>query len=122
VKSVDSGNVASQDLLAPYNFSLGAKESQQIDLALGELQKLGFVIEKDGYNYTIKSVPYVLTSIELADFVDEVVKESMSWDKKASDYIHNKLCQTACKHAIKAGDSISKDECAYILEQVRKGV
>ena len=122
VKSVNENNVVSQDLLAPYSFSLGAKESQQIDLALDELKKIGFSIDKKGYNYTIKSVPYVLTTIELKDFVDEVVKDSLNWDKKPSDYIHDKLCQSACKHAIKAGDSISIDSCAYIIEQVRKGV
>ena len=122
VKAVDSNNNLSQDLLAPYEFTLGAKESQQIDLALDELKKLGFDIEKNGYTYKIKSVPYVLTSIELNSFVDELVKDSIHWDKKPSDYIHSKLCQTACKHAIKAGDSISKDDCAYIIEEVRKGV
>ena len=122
VKAVDSNNNLSQDLLAPYEFTLGAKESQQIDLALDELKKLGFDIEKNGYTYKIKSVPYVLTSIELNSFVDELVKDSIHWDKKPSDYIHSKLCQTACKHAIKAGDSISNDDCAYIIEEVRKGV
>ena len=122
VKSVDSNNNVSQPLLAPYTFTLGAKESEQIDLALDELKKIGFEIVKKGYTYTINCVPYVLTSLELKDFVDEVINESMNWDKKASDYIHEKLCQTACKHAIKAGDDISKDECAYIIEQVRKGV
>ena len=83
---------------------------------------MGFDIEKNDYRYEIKSVPLVLSFIELDKFVDELVKDSINWDKKPSDYIHNKLCQTACKHAIKAGDSISKDECAYIIEQVRKGV
>ena len=121
VKSVDGKN-ASQELLAPYEFTLGAKESQQIDNAIGELHKLGFVIDKNGYKYTIKAVPLVLINIELASFVDELISESINWDKKNSDYIHDKLCQSACKHAIKAGDSISKDECAYIIEEVRKGV
>lgn len=122
VKLVDEGNVARQELLAPYTFTLGAKESQNLDLALDDLQKMGFNIEKTDYTYKITSVPYVLSYIELDKFVDELIKDSISWDKKPSDFIHNKLCQSACKHAIKAGDSLSKDECAYLIEQVRKGV
>ncbi len=122
VKQINENNINKQGLLVPYSFTLGAKESQYLDLALDELRKMGFDIEKNDYRYEIKSVPLVLSFIELDKFVDELVKDSINWDKKPSDYIHNKLCQTACKHAIKAGDDISKDECAYIIEQVRKGV
>lgn len=123
VKAVDSGEkIIKQDLLAPYSFNVGAKESQSIDLMLDDLKKLGFELEKDGYKYTITSVPYILSYIELDKFVDEIIKEGIGWDKKKSDFIHSKLCQTACKHAIKAGDEITKDECAYIIEEVRKGV
>ncbi len=122
VKLVDEGNVVKQELLAPYTFTLGAKESQHLDMALDDLQKIGFNIEKTDYTYKITSVPYVLSYIELDKFVDELIKDSISWDKKPSDFIHNKLCQSACKHAIKAGDNLSKEECAYLIEQVRKGV
>lgn len=122
VKLVDEGNVAKQELLAPHTFTLGAKESQHLDMALDDLQKIGFNIEKTDYTYKITSVPYVLSYIELDKFVDELIKDSISWDKKPSDFIHNKLCQSACKHAIKAGDNLSKEECAYLIEQVRKGV
>ena len=122
VSKINENNITSQDLLVPYTFSLGAKESANIDLSLDQLKKMGFVIEKNQYSYKIKSVPLVLADIELEKFVDELIKDSVNWDKKPSDYIHEKLCQTACKHAIKAGDDISKDQCAYIIEQVRKGV
>ena len=122
VKSIDEGNVAKQTLLAPYTFAVGAKESQNIDELLAGLAKIGFDIEKQGYNYTIKSVPLLLSFINLSEFVDDLLSEILVFDKKPSDFIHNKLCQTACKHAIKAGDSITNDECAYIIDQVRKGV
>lgn len=122
VSKINENNITTQDLLVSYTFSLGAKESANIDLSLDQLKKMGFVIEKNQYSYKIKSLPLVLADIELEKFVDELIKDSVNWDKKPSDYIHKKLCQTACKHAIKAGDDISKDQCAYIIEQVRKGV
>lgn len=122
VESIDKNNLARQQLLAPYSFSVGAKEAQMIDMLLEGLKEIGFDIIKEGYTYQITSVPYLLSFIDLAKFADELVSEGVNLDKKASDYIHEKLCQTACKHAIKAGDTISHDDCAYLVEQVRKGI
>lgn len=122
VESIDKNNVAKQQLLAPYSFTVGAKEAQSVDMILEDLQGIGFDIEKNNLTYQITSVPFLLSFIDLSKFVDELLSEGVNFDKKASDYIHSKLCQTACKHAIKAGDTISNDECAYLIEQVRKGV
>ena len=122
VASVDAHNVAKQQLLLPYTFTVGAKESEIVDMILEDLAQIGFEINKNNYNYEIASVPCLLTDIDLSKFVDEILKDGFNFDKKASDYIHSKLCQSACKHAIKAGDSISEDDCAYLIDQVRKGV
>ena len=122
VKGADENTQAKQQLLAPYTFSVGAKESQSLDLIMPNLEKIGFEINKNGYSYTIQSLPYILSYINLSSFVDELVAESLNLESKPSDFIHSKLCQSACKHAIKAGDTIGKDECAYIIEEVRKGV
>lgn len=122
VKHIQQNNVAKQGLLAPYTFTVGVKESQSLDDLLPDLKKIGFDIEKNETTYSITSVPLIISYIKLDQFVDEIVKDSLMWDRKVTDYVHSKLCQTACKHAIKAGDTIDKDECAYIIEQVRKGV
>jgi len=122
VKTVNENNSAKQQLLAPYVFTVGAKESQSIDLLMPSLKNIGFEMTKNNFTYSITEVPYLLAYINLSKFVDEIVSESVNLEGKASDYIHSKLCQSACKHAIKAGDTISNDECAYIIEEVRKGV
>ena len=122
VESIDQGNTSQQPLLMPYSFTVGAKEAQSLDMILEDLKSIGFDLQKDNYTYQITSVPFLLSFIDLSKFVDEILSEGVNLDKKASDYIHSKLCQTACKHAIKAGDIISKDDCAYLIEQVRKGV
>lgn len=122
VKSIEMHNVLKQDLLWPYEFNVGIKESHKIDEILEDLKKIGFDLQKNGDKYMITSVPLLLSNIKLDAFVDEILKEGIGWDRKASDYIHSKLCQSACKHAIKGGDEIDKDECAYIIEEVRKGV
>lgn len=123
LKHINDNNIAKQTLLMPYKFTIGPKESQSLERSINYLNEIGFEIENaNGYTYEIKSVPLVLSNINLEKFVDEVVKEGISFDKKPSEFIHDRLCQSACKHAIKAGDTITNDECAYIIEQIRKGV
>ncbi len=122
VESIDKNNLAKQQLLAPYSFQVGAKEGNILDNILPSLAKIGFDVDREENRYSITSVPYLLSFVNLQKFVDEILGESENIDKKPSDFIHNKLCQTACKHAIKAGDSISVDECAYLIEKVREGV
>lgn len=123
LEQVNSANFVKQDLLAPYDFVIGPREAQSLEESLKQLDAIGFeFIHNGGNKYTIKAVPLVLADIELADFVDEVVREGIRLEHKPSEFIHDKICQSACKHAIKAGDTISNEQCAYIIEQVRKGV
>lgn len=123
LKQVDNQkSVVKQDLLLPYSFKVNAKEYELINSLLKEIENLGFEIEENNLEFSIKTVPAILSNISLDSFVDELLKDGINWDRKKSDFIHNKLCQTACKHAIKAGDIISMDECAYIIEEVKKGV
>ena len=122
VKKVDGHTLATQQLLVPYTFTVSSKEFESLSQMMGQLRELGFVLEENGLEISISAVPAILSDISLDSFADEIVKEGLQWDKKRSDFVHNKLCQSACKHAIKAGDSITIDECAYIIEQVRKGV
>lgn len=122
VQKVDGNSVATQQLLVPYTFTVSSKELESLSQMLGQLRQLGFAIEENGFEISISAVPAILSDISLDSFANEIVKEGLQWDKKRSDFVHDKLCQSACKHAIKAGDSITLDECAYIIEQVRKGV
>lgn len=122
VEQVDNNTLAKQGLLIPYTFKVGASESLIIDNLLPQLEGLGFDIIKQGYEYTLQSIPLLLTNLDLDAFTGEILSEGGKWEFKTSDFIHSKLCQSACKHAIKGGDSITNDECAYLIEQVRKGV
>ena len=63
-----------------------------------------------------------MSSIKLKDFVDEVLQDETIGDKKASAFINEKLCQHACKHAIRAGDDVTKDEIVYLIEEMKKSV
>ena len=120
-REVDEKCVIKQDLLVPYEFVLSPLDSEKFAQKLDNLTAIGFTITYDG-SFVIKSVPYLLSSIKLKDFVDEVLADETIGDKKASAFINEKLCQHACKHAIRAGDDVTKDEIVYLIEQMKKSV
>ncbi len=122
VKNIDEGSVVKQTMLYPYKFSLGAKERELLEDSISGLREIGFEIVNNKNTYEIKAIPLAISGIDLEKFVEELVKEGVNYDKKPSAYIHDKLCQSACKHAIKAGDSITKEDAAYLITEIRKGV
>ena len=107
----------------PYSFSVGVAENQYIDKNLEPLRRLGFEIEEvSSMKYEIKSVPLVLANISLKNFIESLLVEGVVLSTQPSEVLKDKLAQTACKHAIKGGDPLSKDQILYIIEQMKNGV
>ena len=121
-KEVENKSVIKQDLLVPYEFNLTPLDAEKFASSLKNLNEIGFNVTYDGHIFTIKSVPYLLSSINLSKFVDEIIGDETIGDKKASSFINEKLCQHACKHAIRAGDTVTKEEIAYLIEEMKKSV
>jgi len=122
-KEIDAKNVTKQALLVPYEFSVGTIENEFIDKNLDAIKSLGFDIEeKSSCHYEISAVPLVLANISLKKFTDSLLIEGQVLSKEASEVLKDKLAQTACKHAIKGGDPLTKDQILYIIEQMKKGV
>ena len=121
-KEVEDKSVIKQDLLVPYEFNLMPQDAEKFSFSLNNLNDIGFDVTYDGHIFKIKSVPFVLSNINLKMFVDEVIGDETIGDKKASAFINEKLCQHACKHAIRAGDTVTKDEITYLIEEMKKSV
>jgi len=121
-KQVENNNVAKQDLLVPYSFSLIAKDRDLFETKLSNLEKLGFEITNRNSIFEIKSIPFVLSGIKLDKFVEEIISGDNYNEKTASGLINEKLCQTACKHAIRAGDDVTKEEIYYLIDEMKGGV
>ena len=121
-KQIEQNNVAKQDLLFAYDVPLSGKDAELFENCLDNLKKVGFDIQKNDNKFQIKAVPFVLSGINLEKFVEEILREDVAQERTASSYINEKLCQTACKHAIRAGDSVSKDEILYLIDKIKDGV
>ena len=121
-KQVEENNVSKQDMLVPYSFALSAKDRMLFESQIENLKVIGFEISQRENDFEISSVPFVLSNIKLDKFVEEILSGDGINQIKASQIINEKLCQTACKHAIRAGDSVSKEEICYLIEEMKGGV
>ncbi len=121
-KQIENRNVERQGLLVPFKLDLQAKDAQLFASKVSSLQSMGFEIAQNGQHFEITAVPFVLSGCDVSKFVDEILTNDEFSDVTASGLINDKLCQTACKHAIRAGDSISKEQISYLIDQIKNGV
>ncbi len=121
-KQIDEKKLVKQDLLFPYEFSLKDLDAEKFESKIENLKALGFEIEQNGNDFKIKTVPFLLFNIQLNKFIEDILGDETIKDRTASELINNKLCQTACKHAIRAGDEVTKEEIAYLIEEMKGGV
>lgn len=118
---IEKNNVTKQDLLVPFEISLVAKDREILESKLENLQNIGFEISQNGNIFSVRSVPFLLSGINMQNFVQEILQEEKG-EISASGLVNEKLCQTACKHSIRAGDSISKNEILFLIEKIKDGV
>lgn len=121
-QQIDANAISKQDLLLPYEIKLLAEDKKIFESKLAQLQRLGFEIKQTQNKFEVLSVPYLLSGINLEKFVAEILSEDEPDQLSASKLVNEKLCQTACKHAIRAGDDVSKDEIAYLIDKMKEGV
>lgn len=121
-KQIDENGLIKQDLLFPFEFSLQFEDAEKFADKMENLKEIGFEVEEFGQDFKITSVPFLLSNISLQKFVDDILADETIGEKKASAFVNEKLCQTACKHAIRAGDSVTKDEISYLIKEMKKGV
>jgi len=103
-------------------FELKAKDKMLFESKLQNLKKIGFEIEAQGDKFNICAIPFVLSGINLENFIADILADDSTNEKTASQFINEKLCQTACKHAIRAGDDVTKEEIFYLIDEMKNGV
>lgn len=108
----------SQVLLVPQTVKLDAREYDTLINNLSELETIGFDIENFGaMTISVRAVPAFIGSLHIGSFISDAVAAIRSFGKKAqSELLRASLIQSACKHAIKAGQRISDEEIQALLE------
>ena len=109
--------IASQPLLLPYETRLTPSESDTLQRYLAKVEELGYRMEKtDSLTVSVTAVP-VLNGVQLREaYLHEVLAIlSESGRNAADEIVRERLMQSSCKHAIKVGEQISKQEIESLL-------
>ncbi len=109
----------SQALLTPASVQLGAQEAAALESHLGDLQLLGFEVEPFGRDaFLVRAVPVELTGGDPGDLVKDLAEELAAAEGTTSVERRRDGLLTAlsCRSAIKAGDRLSYEEMAELLQ------
>lgn len=123
VEELSSNSIKKQGLLIPFTFNVNTKESIFLKEHMDLINRLGFEISQFGeYTYRIDTVPNILADIELGKFVNTMLSNVNSYVMlKAEDILRDKLAQYACKHAVKGGDDLTKEELIKLVSTIADG-
>lgn len=107
-----------QSLLIPYKLSLTGEEEEYFERILGNLEQMGFEIESSGdAHYLITAVPEPVANVRFDKFFAELFSNMLDEGSLSlENLLKDKLCQQACKSAIKGGESLSRRQIERVLQ------
>lgn len=115
--------IASQPLLVPYTIRLTPSEADSLATHRAEVEEIGYRFDEiNGLNASVSSVP-VLNGLQLKElYLHEVLAVLNEYGKQTVDHIvKERLMQSACKHAIKAGEPMTEIEMQALLTDYVNG-
>lgn len=106
-----------QTLLIPYKLTLSGEECEYFERIMPSLVNMGFEIELSGLSVLIKAVPQPIVNMDFRKLFSELFS-NMSSDSKITlaQLIKDKLCQQACKAAIKGGEQLSREQIERVIK------
>ena len=114
--------VVSQTLFLPEDVRLLPSESDVFFTSKEDLERFGFVFSDAGEtSVTLLAVPQVNGTALKGAFLHDVLEFlSGSDEARPNDWFRDAIAQSACKHAVKAGERLSHDEIKQLLEKIRE--
>lgn len=111
--------VASQQLLLPQELGLTPSERELLEQNEETFRQIGFSWEEGrGTGIQVLSVPYIFEQAETGAFLREVLLElSAGGGADVAGAKRQILAQSACKHAIKGNETLSRPEIQALLAQ-----
>jgi len=119
-KASDESPVEVQNLLFPVRMDLSAEESVIMERAMPAFRSIGFHIEPFGVrSFAIQAVPAVIKDRDVRTVVGDVLADLVSGDGAAKpDLLDEVVKLAACRAAIKAGDTLSREEMVSLHGQL----
>jgi DNA mismatch repair protein MutL len=117
-----AADVPAQTLLEPLTVELTLAQSEELDLWLEPLRKLGFEVEPfGGSTVLVRSVPAVLARADVRLALTGILDELAVGEEPLADEMDARAAAAACKRgAVKAGQTLSLAEMQALIEQLEK--
>lgn len=117
VRYVKSKEVLCQPLLVPYTINVNFKEEQFVNENIEVLRQLGFEIDPFGDRaFKISAIPSLLPNLDVNAFFENFLSNINSIVQiKQIDLVLDHLAETACKHAVKGGDDLDREEIIKLV-------
>lgn len=120
-KQIEERAVIRQGMLIPYILSLTPEENAFFEENLSVIREMGFDIEPFGINsYRVCEVPADLKELDFGEFFRELLSDISGLKSvKMADVLKDKIAMSACKHAVKGGMELTKQEADGLLEKMQ---
>ena len=113
--------IPKQGLLLPITITIPVALAKNDELWLNPADSLGYTIEEFGPNtYRISEIPSYFNMSEAEEFINDFITMTSEINDYESPKVLDKIATRACKAAIKANDSLSKDEVTRLFEDLNK--
>ncbi len=123
-KQYEARTTTKQLLLVPYILTLNPTEYHFVMEKATAFQMIGFDLEPFG-DTTIKvnAIPADLANLNIERYFSEVLSNLEYYEiDDVLTIVSEKLMQTACKNAVKAGDSLREADISFMISQIKSGL
>ncbi len=123
VSQIKNNEVSTQPLLLPYTINVNHQEEQFLNENIEMLRSLGFDIEPFGsLSFKVSAIPSILPDLNVQNFFSNFLANLNNYTQmKSIDLIRDDLAEKACKHAVKGGDDLDKEELIKLVRGVGNG-
>ncbi len=115
-----TGPLESQRLLMPQTLNVSPEQARAVEQNRSVLARLGIEIEPFGPgSVAVQAFPCLLANVDIGAFVRDLLDRLVDTDGSETDetLLHRTLDMMACKAAVKAGDSLTREEIQALLAQ-----
>lgn len=106
-----------QPLLIPYKITMTGEECEYFERILPNLQALGFEIaQSTSSTYLVKAVPEPVAKVNFSKFFADLFANMLNENELTlENLLKDKLCQQACKGAIKGGEALTRAQLERVI-------
>ena len=119
LKALEGDGLESQKILFPQTIKFDSEDYIYLLDILFYLKKIGFDIREFGESsIIIEGVPMELSIGKENEIINDILDNYIENKKISSSFIDYMAATYSCKAAVKAGEKLSSDECAELINQL----